>query len=298
MLPNPILRRLGLAENDRAVIFHADDIGMCQATLSAYADLLDFGLLSAAAVMVPCPWFPAAAAFARAHADNPRLDIGVHLTLTSEWDGYRWGPLAVHDTAAGLVDAEGYFHRHETAVYEGATPAAVRAEITVQIERALTAGIDATHIDSHMGSVFHTKFLADYVQAGRQYHLPPLLLRQDEAGFREIGTPPEAAAFFAAQMQAYEAEGLPVLDRIVGLYLDQPDGRLEQAKALLDSLPPGVSYFIIHPAHDTPELRAIAPDWRARVADYQLFTSETWRHYVQQSGVQVVGMRALRQLMP
>jgi chitin disaccharide deacetylase len=88
---NSALRHLGFGPRDRVVIIHADDIGMCQATLPALADLLDFGLLSSAAVMVPCPWFPAAAAFCRAH---PVVDMGVHLTLNAEWSTYRWGPVA------------------------------------------------------------------------------------------------------------------------------------------------------------------------------------------------------------
>jgi hypothetical protein len=101
MDPNPVLRKLGFADDDRVVIIHADDIGMCQATMSAFADLVDFGLISSGAVMVPCPWFPQAAAYCRQH---PLVDLGVHLTLTSEWDGYRWGPVSTRDPASGLID--------------------------------------------------------------------------------------------------------------------------------------------------------------------------------------------------
>lgn len=88
---NPFLARLGYGPDDRVVIIHADDVGMCQASLAAFADMVAFGLVSSGSTMVPCSWFPAAAAFCRA---NPEVDMGVHVTLTCEWDAYRWGPIS------------------------------------------------------------------------------------------------------------------------------------------------------------------------------------------------------------
>ena len=102
--PNPVLKQLGLNDEDRLVIFHADDIGSFQSSLAAYRELFDFGLLSAASTMVPCSWFPAVAAFCREQRDHPSLDMGVHLTLTSEWGGCRWGPVTAQDAASGLLD--------------------------------------------------------------------------------------------------------------------------------------------------------------------------------------------------
>ena len=108
MNPNPILQKLGYSNNDRVVIFHADDINMSQASLAAYIDLVDYGLVSSAAAMAPCPWFPALARYLRENQGNPAIDIGVHLTLNSEWDAYRWGPISTADKATGLIDEEGY----------------------------------------------------------------------------------------------------------------------------------------------------------------------------------------------
>lgn len=296
MQPNPMLKRLGLAEDNRAVIFHADDVGMCQASLAAYADLVDFGLLSSAATMTPCPWFPATAAFCRERAGGA-VDMGVHTTLTSEWDGYRWSPLSTRDQTGGLIDAEGYFHRSTETVQEQGEPDAVRREIEAQVERALAAGIDVTHIDSHMGAVFHPRFLASYIEIAWKHRIPPLLVRKDEAGLREMGVDAELAAFFADQLQALEAQGLPMVDDLHGMPLEEPDERLEQVKEALDALDAGITHFIIHPAQDSPELRAIAPDWAGRVADYRAFSSEALRAYIRQSGIHVIGYRALRDLM-
>ena len=118
--PNPALSRLGFSSNDRVVILHADDIGMCRSTLAAYQDLLEFGLVSSAAAIATSSWFPATAAFCRAH---PEVDMGVHLTLTSEWQSYRWGPLASRDPATGLLDDEGYVHATSEAGQERGEPA-------------------------------------------------------------------------------------------------------------------------------------------------------------------------------
>src|SRR5919108_2899480 len=123
---NPALKQLGFDAHDRVVIVHADDIGMCHATLPAIAELLEFGLVSSAAVMAPCPWFPQAAAFCRAH---PAVDMGVHLTLNCEWEACRWGPISTRDPASGLLDAHGYFHAWPAATWQQAHPAAVATEI-------------------------------------------------------------------------------------------------------------------------------------------------------------------------
>ena len=129
MQANPVLRRLGFTDHDRVAVVHADDVGMCQATLPAFAELLDFGLVTSGAVMVPCPWFPAAAAYCREH---PQADVGVHSTLTSEWDPYRWGPVSTRDEASGLLDAEGYFPRSSQQVQSQGQPEAAQAELAWQ----------------------------------------------------------------------------------------------------------------------------------------------------------------------
>jgi predicted glycoside hydrolase/deacetylase ChbG (UPF0249 family) len=294
MNPNPVLRKLGFADDDRVVIIHADDIGMCQATVSAFADLVDFGLISCGAVMVPCPWFPQVAAYCRQH---PLVDLGVHLTLTSEWNGYRWGPISTRDLASGLIDPEGYFYRRSEQVQEHGGNAAVPLELQAQVDRALAAGIDVTHVDTHMGAVATVKFIPTYVQLAARHRLPMLMLRLDEAGWREVGLDGESAAFATQLVQQLEAQGLPLLDKLVGLPLDRPVDRAELVKETFDALLPGLTHVIIHPAQDTPELRAITPDWPSRVADYEAFTSQELRDHIRDSGVQVVGYRALRELV-
>jgi predicted glycoside hydrolase/deacetylase ChbG (UPF0249 family) len=298
MKPNPVLKKLGLQEYDRAVIIHTDDIGMCQSSVAAYADLWKAGVISSGAVMVPCSWAPAAAAFAR---ETPEADLGVHITITCEYPTYRWGPISSREPSTGLMDAEGFFPRTSAAVQASASVEAVRNEMEAQIQRAISWGIDPTHIDTHMGSVAHPKFMLDYVNLAMQYKLPPMIFRLDKAGWKlaHHSITDELAEKAAQLVLQLEEMGLPMLDGIASLELDaDPTTRMEQAKAVFRQLPVGITHFIIHPSKETPELKAIAPDWQCRVADYQTFLRSEIRDFLNEIGVHVIGYRDLKDLIP
>jgi predicted glycoside hydrolase/deacetylase ChbG (UPF0249 family) len=293
--PNPALKKLGLTETDRAVIIHTDDIGMCQASVEAFADLNEIGIISSGAVMVPCPWFLHAADYARRH---PQVDLGIHLTLTSEWETYRWGPLSTRDPASGLIDEAGYFHHLTAPVQEHADPVAVDLEINMQVQRAIHEGLLPTHVDTHMGSVAHPKFMGSYIQLAWKFRLPLMIFRLNEAGWRLMGMDAETAQMAAGMIEQLEAAGLPMLDGMSSMPLDKEEDHLERTKQALSELKPGITHFIIHPSKDTPELRAITPDWRCRVANYQDFSREDLRKHIQAIGLHVIGYRALQDLMP
>src|SRR5437762_1301864 len=170
---NEALKKMGFGEKDRVVIIHADDVGMCQATLKAIEDVMEFGVVSSAAVMVPCPWFPEVARFCREH---PEVDMGVHLTVNSEWESYRWGPISTRDVRTGMMDEQGYFHQWQPATWEKADPAAVGVEMRAQVARAISAGIVPTHVDSHMGTVARPPFTRGYVDVALENGLPLLFV--------------------------------------------------------------------------------------------------------------------------
>lgn len=296
MQPNPVLKKLGFSNEDRVVIIHTDDIGMCQASVDAFAEMVDFGLISSGAVMVPCPWFLQAAAFAIA---QPKADLGVHLTLTSEWDTYRWGPISTRDPGSGLMDEQGFFHKTSEAVWEKAEPQAVLKELEAQISRALAEGINLTHIDTHMGSVAHPKLIPAYVQLATQYGLPLMIPRMSAQDLMMSENVDEGTAqMINGMIYTLEEMGIPLLDSLTGLNLEIADERLEQAKETLRDLKPGITHFIIHPSKDTPELRAITDSWDCRVADYETFTREATRDFIKDQGIQIIGYQALKELMP
>ncbi|MDY6867261.1 MAG: polysaccharide deacetylase family protein [Chloroflexota bacterium] len=296
MQTNPVLKKLGFSDDDRVVIIHTDDIGMCQASVDAYTEMVDFGLISSGAVMVPCPWFLEAAQFAASH---PEVDLGVHLTLTSEWDTYRWGPISTRDPNSGLMDKQGFFHKSSEAVWEHADSEAAVAELDTQISRALAEGIPVTHIDTHMGSVAHAKIIPGYVQLAMKYGLPPMIPRiSPEELMMTQNVDESTAEMFTEMVGTLEEMGIPLLDAISGLELTEAEDRFEQAKQALSALKPGITHFIIHPSKDTPELRHITDSWDCRVADYETFMSDQIRAFIQNEGIQIIGYRDLKALMP
>jgi predicted glycoside hydrolase/deacetylase ChbG (UPF0249 family) len=294
MTSNPLLKKLGHSDTDRLVILHTDDIGMCQASIQAYKDLWKFGTISSGAVMVPCPWFPATAQMCR---ENPQMDMGVHATLNAEWDGYRWGPVSTREQASGLMDADGYFHHWNDAVIANAKPDAVAVEVNAQVERALAAGIDITHVDSHMGTVVHPNFVQSYLQAGMSRLIPNMLPRATARGFDMMGMDESALAMYTPILQQLEAQGIPMLDGLFSMPLEHDNDHIGVAKKILSNAPAGISHFLFHPSIDTPELRAICPDWKGRVANYHAFMSDELKSFIKDSGIHLIGYRAIRNAM-
>ena len=292
----PFLKKLGLSEDTRAVIIHTDDIGMCHASVQAFKDLWAFGTITSGAVMVPCPWFPAIAQMCR---QNPEIDMGVHATLNAEWESYRWGPLSTRDPESGLLDADGYFNQWHQAVYDKARPAAVEQEVNAQIERALAAGIDVTHVDSHMGTIMNPKFIQSYIQAGASRLIPNMLPRMDAQGMDIMALSAEEKISYEPLSQQFEKMGIPMLDGLLGMPLDQPnpDRQMEIARNLLGNLPVGITHFIFHPSIDTAELRSIAPDWESRVANYNTFMSDDLKKFIEGEDIKLIGYRQIREAM-
>ncbi|MAT43366.1 MAG: hypothetical protein CL609_13590 [Anaerolineaceae bacterium] len=295
MLPNPALRRLGYSNQDRVVIIHADDIGMCQASVEAYADLFACGGITSGAVMVPCSWFPAAAAL---QTRFPKADLGVHLTLTSEWRSYRWGAISTRDPKSGLLDDLGYFPATSQQVQTNADPGYVFTEMAAQVNRAIQAGINPTHIDTHMGTVAHPKFMLDYLHLAVQNRIPAMMFRMDEKGWLEAGVDSDTAKQASLLIQSLEAQSVPLLDHLRSMPLKSPNDRFETAKQIFSDLPSGITHFIIHPSKDSPELRAIADDWACRVEDYELFKTKQMQNFLKSEGIQLIGYHALAKIMP
>jgi len=293
MTPNPFLQKLGYSPTDRVVIIHTDDIGMCHASVQAFQNVWAFGTITSGATMVPCPWFPAVAQMCR---ENPEIDMGVHATLNAEWESYRWGPVSTRETDSGLVDNAGYFHQWHQAVYDNAKPEAVEKEVNAQIERALAAGIDVTHVDSHMGTILNPLFIQSYIQAASSRLLPSMLPRLDAKGIEMMGVGEQERLMYMPIMQMLESMGLPMLNGLLSMPLNEPNEstQLETAKELLGDLSEGITHFVLHPSIDTPELRAIAPDWESRLANYNVFMSDVLKMFLEREDFKLIGYRHIR----
>ena len=244
--------------------------------------------------MVPCPWFPAVAQMCR---ENPEMDMGVHATFNAEWESYRWGPVSTREAGSGLMDEAGYFHQWHQAVYDHAKPEEVEKEINAQIERALAAGIDVTHVDSHMGTIMNPLFIQSYIQAAASRRLPNMLPRTNAKGIEMMGIDEEELRSYAPIMINSKSMGIPMLEGIVSMPLEHAEDHMGVAKKLFSGLPSGITHFILHPSIDTPELRAICPDWKARVANYKAFMSDGLKKFFEQEDIKLIGYRQIRNAM-
>ena len=293
MSDNPFLKHMGFSKTDKVVIFHADDVGMCSSSVTAFTQLIEMKALSSGSAMVPCPWFPSIANYCKTATET---DLGVHTTFTSEWSNYRWRPVSTCDHNSGLIDADGYFPKTIAQVQKTATSTHIDAEVNMQIDRALEAGVDVSHIDMHMGAMLHPNFLPAYVKAGVSRGIPVLAYRMSREQLSKWNNP-ELAERIPKIIEDLEMKGFPVIDHFYQTNLSKPLSRFEELKQQLKLLKPGLTHVILHPAEDTPELRDICPDWAGRTADFDVLRSKQFNQLVQNEGIVKIGYRDLRNVM-
>jgi len=234
-----LAERLGYPADSRLLIIQTD-IGMMHSIDRAAFEAIDRKLVTTAAILVPCPWFPEAAEFAKQH---PQFDFGLHLALNSEWRPYRWGPVSEKTTVPSLLDDAGYFPMTEEEVYKKAKPAEVEQEFRAQIEKAKKAGIRVTHVDSHMSAVFGSKPLFEvYRRVSEENGLLYLLPRT--SAFAKDG--PADAIVIDREIQM--RPGIP------------PTEWFDWYKRELAKLPPGVYQLVVHLGYDDDEARGATED--------------------------------------
>jgi predicted glycoside hydrolase/deacetylase ChbG (UPF0249 family) len=285
------IEQLGYAPGDRAVVVHVDDIGMSDAANAGALRALG-GAATCGSIMVPCPAFDEIARIART---RPELDLGVHLTLNAEYETWRWGPVA--SDVPGLVSPDGGMWRTTQEAVEHASPAEVERELRAQVDRALEAGIDVTHLDSHMGTVFDLKFIEIYLRLARDYRLPAFAPRI-RAEVLERRAMTGRLAEYVAFIERAEAEGFPVFDHFDADSLEfEPGTGLEHNRRRLDGLGAGLSYLITHCAQGGDELASITDDWRQRDEEHRIYSDGSMKQALEERGIRALGMRPLRDLV-
>ena len=278
---------------DRYLIIHADDAGMSHSVNMATIEALESGVVSSASIMVPCPWFKEFAEYAKGH---PEYDYGIHLTLNSEWDVYRWGSVAPRDQVRSLLDDEGYLWDSVAQVREHARAEEVEIELRAQIDRARGWGIPLTHLDTHMGALVSRPDLVEvYVKLGVEYDLPILFFKRLDQATSEAY--PALAEKFATSLSRLREKDLPSIDTLLQFYGgDIPALREQEYRDQLANLPVGVTELIIHCGFDNEELRGITSSAARRDQDRRLFSNRALLEELRQQGVQLITWKQLRQL--
>lgn len=287
-----LAQKLGYSEQDRLLIIHADDVGMCHSANRATIDALENGVATCGSIMVPCPWFPEIAAYCREH---PEIDLGLHLTLTSEWQYYRWGPVAPRPEVRGLLDEEGFMWRDEAATAAHASPAEVEKELRAQIERALAFGIKPTHLDSHMGAVFfRPEYFNIYIKLAEEYDIPPLIVEYRAELARHLG--PDMASKFKNLVSKLKEKGFPVLDYVVPDVGGTPENKKQRYEQALRNLKPGVTEMIVHLGFADDELKGVTAKAWLRQLDYEFVTAPETKKLIEELDIKLVGWRELKKL--
>jgi predicted glycoside hydrolase/deacetylase ChbG (UPF0249 family) len=279
---SPLAQALGV---ERGIIPHVDDLGMCHGGNLAFLELSRRRLVTCGSVMVPCPWF---AEIAEAAVAEPVLDLGVHLTLTSEWAHYRWRPLSTASAASGLIDQDGYFWRDVRSLRRHLVAEAAAVELRMQVERAVAAGLRPSHLDAHMAAAMLPELLHCYIALAREFGLVPVLPRR-------IGFAPDPPSYDST-VAALEAAGLPLPDECRSTLAVPPEQAWDGYRDLIGSLPAGITHLALHCAVPG-DIEAITPQhapWRTR--EYSLLADGSIDAWCRAAGVALAGYRAVQDI--
>ena len=300
-------QRLGYLKNARVVILHVDDAGMSFDSNEGVIMAMTKGIANSCSVMMPCSWVPGFVHYLKAH---PGIDAGLHLTLTSEWDEYRWGPVAGKAAVPGLVDKEGNLWPGVPEVVSHATAAEVDKEIHAQLDKARTMGFEPTHLDSHMGTLFATPgFMQAYIKLGIENKIP-VMLPAGHATLISVQSNLPAATMMqirALGKMLWNA-GLPVLDDLHNSSYDwkipdsiaSVDDKLRAFKTgkyieSLKGIKPGITMIIMHCTATSEVFKHISDSGPVRKGDLLAMMDPALKTAMQKQGFIFTTWRELKE---
>lgn len=291
-----LAEQLGYPSDSRLLIIHADDLGVAHSKNAAGISAWELNGINSASIMVPTPWFPEIAHYAQ---KNPEFDLGLHLTLTAEWKYYKWNGVLPSNEIPSLVNEKDYFYETVADVVENADPTEIEKEIRAQVERAYDFGINPTHLDSHMGTLFaHPDFFEAYLRVGQEYELPVLVPDNwiENAMFSDEEIRDRILKL---------ADNYPVrVQQVIMLDSNTPESDwFEAYDNAIKNLKPGLNEILLHPGYDNAEMQAMTRNyyhnfeaaWRQR--DYDYFTSERLQDLLEEENIRLVMWREIKELM-
>jgi chitin disaccharide deacetylase len=279
---------LGYPGDSRLLIIHADDMGLAHSVNTACISAFDKKGITSGSIMVPCPWANEIEAYVK---DHPGLDVGIHLTMTAEWDQYKWGGITPSDQIPSLLDKNNYFYPSVEELGKTAKGAEAEKELKAQIDRAIASGVQPTHLDTHMGSVLaNPELIKIYLDLSEIYHLPVLFPRAYLSWL-----PPDVAKLMEPKI--FLLDNLFMLEpkMITGKWIDAYKKAIEEMK-------PGLNEMIVHLAVDNDEMQAISKGhddygsaWRQH--DLDLVSSPEFKELLKTNHIILIGWKQIRDLM-
>jgi predicted glycoside hydrolase/deacetylase ChbG (UPF0249 family) len=283
-----LAEKLGYPENTKFLIVHADDLGVAHSVNVASVEAFKKKGITCGSIMVPCPWFPEIAEIVKNH---PEYDVGIHLTLTAEWEQYKWDGVLPASEIPSLINKDGYFYSSVQEVIQHADPVEVEKEIRAQIDRAIAFGIKPTHLDNHMGPLFmNQELLKIYLKVGKEYNLPVLLPSNYMGMYAMMG------------VQEYIKE----VDVLPFAYMKMENSSTEEWNVfynqVMDTIQPGLNELIVHLSFDNDEMQAIAsghPDYGSlwRQNDLNYLVSGEFKKMLEKNNIQLIGWREIKEVL-
>jgi chitin disaccharide deacetylase len=279
---------LGYPGDSKLLIIHADDMGLAHSVNTACIKAFDNKGITSGSVMIPCPWAPEISSYAK---DHPGMDVGIHLTMTAEWDLYKWGGVTPSDQISSLLDKNGYFYPTVEELGKVAKGGEAEKELRDQIDKAIASGVQPTHLDTHMGSVLaNPELIKIYLDLSDVYHLPVLFPRSYLTWL-----PPDVAKALGSKI--FLLDNLFMLEpkMITGKWIDAYKKAIEEMK-------PGLNQMIVHLAVDNDEMQAICKGhddygsaWRQH--DLDLVISSEFKELLNTNHIILISWRQVRDLM-
>ena len=282
--------RLGWGPEDRVLIIHCDDGGMSHASNMGAIEALEYGLVTSVSTMTPCSWVSEFAEYVKKH---PNTDMGIHLTFTSEWDGYRWGPVAGKPAVPGLADEQGCLWDNVRLVVQNATPDEIETEIRAQIDRAETMGLPITHLDSHMGTLFsNPEFFERYVKVGIEKQIPILIASPKGVGGEARGR----AKLLGGMVERVWEAGLPVIDSVhTASYGWKTTEKIPHYSKAIRNLKPGITEMIVHCTKPDTVIDVITGGRELLYGDYYALISPEVKKVIEEEGIILTTWRELKE---
>jgi chitin disaccharide deacetylase len=297
--------KLGFPKGAKVLILHVDDVGMSWDSNQGAIDAIEKGVATSLSIMMPCSWVPG---FAHYMKEHPNIDAGLHLTLTAEWKDYRWGPLSGNQITKGLVDEEGALWATVEDVVKHATADEVETEIRAQLDRARKMGIEPTHLDSHMGTLFaKPEFIERYAKVGIENKIPVMFPAGNmELIGKQLGGPEQVEQIRKMGTMLWNS-GLPVLDDLHSLSYDfvypkdkkLSDAQLQklatdQYKKTIQLLKPGLTMVIAHCTSPSSVFQYISNSHNIRKGDLLAMTDPNFKKFIMDEGIILTTWREVK----
>ena len=284
-----ISQTLGFESTDKLLIIHADDLGLCESVNSATFESFKNGSISSASVMMTTDEINEVASFNNNNTTTQNYDIGIHLTVTSEWKLHKWGGVLNNEDISSILNKKNHFYWNKRKFTKNGKLNEIRKELQAQIDLGKSMGFNPSHIDSHEGALFFDPDIFKlYLDLAKENNLLAFVPIQASVHFDQSFKKPKHAVIIDQFHMLPEGTNV---DEIKDYYFN-----------VVENLKPGLSQIIVHLGKDEEELREITIDhpnfdYRWRQLDFDVFNSRDFKDHLEKHNIKVINWEDLKKLI-